>query len=101
MIWTWFAFALALGASAWGLRSMLNPGLAGYTFFTLPILIAALPLVWRQRTRAAVVSAIFLAMYSLNPLVFGAQIIYLPACVVMFIGAWRISGQKLFSMRVG
>lgn len=102
MLWAWIAFALALGGSGWlGAGLPANPGLAGYTFLMLPVLIAALPLVWRRTTRAATVSAIFLAAYSLNPLVFGAQIVYLPASLVMFIAAWTISGQKLFSMRVG
>ena len=102
MVWAWIAFALALGGSGWlGRGCPTNLSLAGYTFLILPVLLAALPLVWRRRTRAATVSAIFLAAYSLNPLVFGPQIVYLPASLVMFIAAWRISGQKLFSMRVG
>lgn len=102
MVWAWIAFAFALGGSGWLGRGLTaNLSLAGYTFLILPVLIAALPLVWRRRTRAATVSAILLAAYSINPLVFGPQIVYLPASLVMFIAAWRISGQKLFSLRVG
>ncbi len=103
MLWTWVAFALTLGAStyafAWALKG--NPGVGGYALPTIPILMAAFPLVWRQRTRAATVSAILLAAFSVNPLVWWGQWIYLPASFVMFIAAWRFSGEKLFSMRVG
>ena len=104
MIWTWIAFALTLGASglasAWGAKE--NPGLSDYTLPTIPILIAAFPLVWRRRrTRAVTISAILLAAFSVNPLMWWVQWIYLPAAFFMFIAAWRLSGEKLFSMRVG
>lgn len=104
MLWTWIAFALTLGASAlasaWG--AIGNPGLSKYILPTIPIVIAALPLVWRRRrTRAVTISAILLTAFSVNPLMWWVQWIYLPAAFVMFIAAWRISGEKLFSMRVG
>lgn len=96
MIWTWLAFALTLGASVCGWKGSINPGLGGYIVLAVPILIAAPPLVWRT-TKVTLVCAVLLALYVLNPLIFGGQLIYLPATIVLFAAAWRVSHGGLFT----
>lgn len=97
MLWTWIAFILTIATSERMWRGGSRP--VGYILFGIPILIAALPFLWRERKTAATVSAILLAVYSLNPLPFGPHLEYLPATFVMFIAAWRISGDELFSLQ--
>lgn len=108
MFWTWIAFILTIATSEsmWG-GTRQATSVRGYILITIPVLIAALPLVWRERKTAATVSAILLAVYSLNPLVSlfplflsPQKLVYLPATFLMFIAAWRISdGDNLFHMR--
>jgi hypothetical protein len=56
----------------------------GYVYLCAPVVFAFIPLLRRTR-KAALVSAILLLVFTLNPLIFGSQMLYIPATVAMLV----------------